>query len=73
MTERKYQECEWMFTDGSKTERGVGAAVVWRNHVRRETLPREASVYTAEMQAVGMAVNLAKENPQHNFAIFSDS
>ena len=54
-------------------DRGVGAAAVWRQVIRKETLPSEASIYTAELYAVNMAIGIIKENKNENFVIISDS
>ena len=63
-----------LYTDGSKGEEGVGAAVVRGERVRRAMLPCEASIYSAEMHALNMAVNVVAETKDNtNFVIFSDS
>ena len=63
-----------LYTDGSKRDTGVGAAVVWGERMRRATLPCEASIYSAEMHAISMAVSVAaEERDRTNFVVLSDS
>ena len=63
-----------LYTDGSKRETGVGAAVSWNGRTRRATLPREATIYSAEMHAISMAVHIINEEPAETlFVILSDS
>lgn len=69
----KFSNFEHIYTDGSKTEEGVGAAAVWRTTTKTTTLPSEASIYTAELCAINMARNIIEENSNRNFVIFSDS
>ena len=45
------------YTDGSKsTGRKVGFAVAFMDNTRREPLPKEASIHTAEMTAIKTAL-----------------
>lgn len=69
----KYNNYCKIFTDGSKTRAGVGAAAVCDGIVRTATLPPEASVFSAEMHAIQMAINIIKNNTKDRFVIFSDS
>ena len=63
-----------LYTDGSKREAGVGAAVTWNGRKRSATLPREASIFSAEMHTISMAVNIiAEETTETKFVIMSDS
>ena len=69
----KSSECEQMYTDGAKSETIVGAAVVWRNAVRTTALPKQATIYTAELHAVKLALNVFAEQRMLKSVIFSDS
>ena len=69
----EYRDCEQLYTDGSKREIGVGAAVVWGRGVKRATLPSEASIYSAEMHAIDMAIKIVTAEPLEKYVIFSDS
>ena len=62
-----------VYTDGSKRECGVGAAVVWNGGVKRATLPKEASIYSAEFHAIVMAIGIIAETAETFSVIFSDS
>ena len=55
----KYNQCICMYTDGSMTTEGVGAAVVvpqLSNLTRKYQLPH-VSIFTAELVAILMALN----------------
>lgn len=69
----KYSGFEKLYTDGSKTEVGVGAAVVCGERTEKATLPNHASIFTAEVHALDMAVRMTKTCTRDKFVIFSDS
>ena len=50
-----------LYTKGSKKE--TGAAVSWNGRTRRATLPRESTIYSAEMHAISMAVQIINKEP----------
>ena len=56
-----YTGYQQIFTDGSKNNSGVGAAVVSGELCRSPSLPCEASIYTAESEAIRAAVAIVKE------------
>ena len=64
-----------IYTDGSKTEECVGYAAVTGNRVSCGSLPKEASIFTAELYAIKTSINeisgTGVEGDQ--FTIFSDS
>lgn len=65
-----------IYTDGSKDEGKVGAAAVFGQRTRQTTLPKVASVYTAEMQALMLACDLIAEDQDHaigKYLICTDS
>jgi len=62
-----------IFTDGSKTEDGVGAAAVLGGVTRRSSLPPVASIYTAELYALKLAVQIIEERPAAEYVICTDS
>jgi len=43
-----YQNCNMFFTDASKTEKGVGTAVVHHETTIKYSLPKECSIFSAE-------------------------
>ena len=70
MTYGYFQE---LYTDGSKREAGVGAAVVGLGRVRKATLLREASILSSEIHAIEMAMKIIAEVNGIEFVVFSDS
>lgn len=67
-----------IFTDGSKLEGRVGAALsVWKNGVettaRKLALSRYCTVYQAELLALCEATRVAKRYKESSFGVYSDS
>ena len=64
-----------IYTDGSKSTKGVGFAAVFPNSTSGGRLTREASIFTAELYAINAAVHvILKGTIDGNwFIIFSDS
>ena len=64
-----------IYTDGSKSSTGVGSAAVMGDRVRKATLPKHASIFSAEVHAVELACRLIDESatPGDRFLICSDS
>jgi len=62
-----------IYTDGSKTDSGVGAAVVFKDHVSMLRLPDFCSIYSAEATAISHALDLIKTKRIRKAAILSDS
>ena len=62
-----------IFTDGSKTENGVGYGVHTVNQNYGEKLNGHSSVFTAELSALLKAVKLVSETDAASSVIFSDS
>lgn len=61
-----------LFTDCLKTKDGVDAAVEWNGRVKVALL-REASIYSAEIHAIVMAINIITETAGNQFVILSHS
>ncbi|XP_060867266.1 uncharacterized protein LOC132942682 [Metopolophium dirhodum] len=68
-----HQEHTKFFTDGSKTNLGVGAAVVYNETKQMFKLPDFCSVFTAEATAISLALDIIYENRMNKAIIFSDS
>ena len=68
-------QTEPVFTDGSKMDQQVGFAARFPNYVRSGRLTNEASIFTAEMYAVRLALKdiISNNNQGNSFTIFSDS
>ena len=62
-----------VFTDGSKSDTGVGFGVVFPSFSRGGSLPSIASVFTAELSAIVLALQIIFTLPVSSFTIFSDS
>ncbi|XP_072935007.1 uncharacterized protein [Epargyreus clarus] len=67
-----------MFTDGSKIEGQVGAALsIWNGEAEvralKLALPSYCTVYQAELLAIWKASEVAKNRKETSFAIYSDS
>jgi len=62
-----------IYTDGSKTNDGVGSAAVFREGATHSSLCKVASIFTAELKAIQMALEYIGQRPQGNFLICSDS
>ena len=64
---------ERIYTDGSKSAEGVGAATVWGEVVRDKALPQQTSIYTAEVCGMKLVMNIINENNIRRAVIFTDS
>lgn len=62
-----------VFTDGSKSDDGVGYGVVFPSFCRGGSLPSVASVFTAELSAIVLALRIIFTLPVNSFTVFSDS
>lgn len=62
-----------IFTDGSKSDNGVGAAVISHDHVTMLRFPDFSSIYTAEAAAIFYALDLIKTRLIHEEIILNDS
>ena len=69
----KYSTHIPIYTDGSKISERVGAAAQTNSTHKQMRLPDGASIYTAELQAIKMALELVQESNEDEFIIFSDS
>ena len=68
-----YPDHRAIYTDGSKVENRVAAAATSKNLSAQVRLPGNASIFTAELQALKMAFNLVKNCDGNHFIIFTDS
>ena len=69
----EHQGQEKIYTDGSKSDDGVGCAVIYKNTSYVVKLPDSASVHTAELTAIVKALKLIHNSPHKKFVIYSDS
>ena len=72
----KHSDTMHIYTDGSKSQNGVGFGVVHgHNFANRAmgTLPGEASIFTAELYAIVKALTIIENSINLHWTIFSDS
>ena len=75
----KYKDFYCIYTDVSKSPQGVGAAAVSDGPSCVASLPREASIFSAKVYALQMAVEYiermssSNNSPAHKYVILSDS
>ena len=62
-----------LYTDGSKAENRVATAATSNNLSAQVRLPGNASIFTAELQALKLAFNIIKNCDWDHFIIFTDS
>ena len=62
-----------IYTDGSKSENGVGCSAVTQNRTIKNKLPSNASVFTAELYAILAILTTILPNNNNTFVIYSDS
>ena len=60
-------------TDGSRMNNSVAAAAVSHEEVKRLRIPDKASIFTAELVALNLALDIVWHSSHKKFVIFSDS
>ena len=65
----RYNEYVKLYTDWSKRCERIGAAVVWSTGEGAALLSREASVFSAEVHAISMAVRKVEDMVGTRFAV----
>ena len=68
-----YQGSVAIYTDGSKSEDGVGFAAVGREATTHGSLPPAASIFTAELHAILAAVKMTRDMRDHSVVVYCDS
>ena len=69
----EYPDFQHIYTGGSKDGPNVASACVSQNHTRKCRLSDNASIFTAEIQAINMALDYIKGANLSKVLIFSDS
>ena len=69
----KYEDYTKIFTDGSKQGNAVAAPAVMVNKDLVKRLPDHASIFSAEAQAILLALNIISQSSNQQFLILSDS
>jgi ribonuclease HI len=62
-----------VYTDGSKIGPATSAAAIISPHNLQQQLPDGSSIYTAELQAIYLALDHISYDTSHNYIIYSDS
>ena len=62
-----------IYTDGSKDNYGTGCGAVLNDKTMKQSLPKEASIFTAEICAINLALKIISNNKAKKFIIYSDS
>ena len=62
-----------IYTDGSKDGNSVAAAAVYGTKVKKCRLPNKSSIFSAEVKAIDLALDLVEQSDSTRFIIFSDS
>lgn len=72
---KKWPGFHTIFTDGSKEGENIGCAFYdsTKNVSGLYKLPKEASIYTAELTAIKEAMNYCQQQQEDKFIIFTDS
>ena len=70
----KYVDTEFLFTDGSKNGKKTSCAYIYDKFTYGQRLTDNASIFTAEIKAIHLALKRIKLRPcHHKFVICSDS
>ena len=70
---RKYYHHDLVFTDGSKDGNRVAAAAIVFEEPTSERLPDHASIFSAELRAIQLAIDKIEEEYFGRYIIFTDS
>ena len=73
INDEQYRNHIAVYTDNSMGDAGVGAAAICRTVVRAASLPIEASIFSAEMHAINIALDNVSIKAESSSAIFCDS
>ncbi|XP_072394987.1 ribonuclease H1-like [Diabrotica undecimpunctata] len=61
------------YTDASKTENGVGVAIINNTEIRKHRIPDTATIFTGELYAIYQALLQANANKVNKMLIVTDS
>ena len=62
-----------IYTDGSKAEEVVGCAAACDDYVQSVRLPKQCNIFTAELHAIKLALDIIRRSSKRSFVIYSDS
>ena len=69
----QHHDANFIFTDGSKSGENVGAAAVYQDRIHSVRIPDKASIFTAEIRALQLALTIIKISNRRKFIICMDS
>ena len=69
---KRYQHYCEVYTDSSKSKDGVGAAAISEGVQKSASLPKEGTIFSAEVHAIELAMRIDKETQNDKFVIFSN-
>ena len=69
----EHSYCTPIYTDGSKDDNRVRGGAIFNNISIQQRLPSNASIFTAEVTAINLALDAIPESDDDCFIIFSDS
>ena len=72
-TKEKYNRYKYIYTDGSKRREATSCAAVYKGRSKEKHLPKGTSIFNAELCAINLALDIASEDKNNKFVIFSDS
>ena len=67
-----YKDFSRLYIDGSRMGNQVAVAVVYRSTTKTARLPNTASIFSAELYAISLALGVIRRSKENNFIIFSD-
>ena len=59
--------------DGSKDNNKIACAAVLHKTIHKKALPMKSSIFTAEVCAIDLTLNIISKDKHNKFIIFSDS
>ena len=62
-----------VFIDGSKDHSRTACAAVLNKIIHKKSLPMESSIFTAEVCAIDLVLNIIYRDKHNKFIVFSDS
>ena len=68
-----YNDFTHIYTDGSKDNDKTGCAAVLDDTISKQRIPNDASIFSAEIKGIDIALDLVAESLNEKFIIFSDS
>lgn len=68
-----YKDYSMFFTDGSKTDNGIGASVIYNENKTMIKIPSSCTIFSAEATAISHSLDIIKQNKITKSIILSDS